>query len=168
MVKNEPELQEIDAGDEIYSWKAWEFEPHERSRMWYIFASLISVACIIYAVWTENYLFAIIILMIGIIFLVNNLRKPKIIDVHITNMGIVVGEEFHDYKEIKDFSLIYAPPEIKILYIDFHKVWMPLLTLPLEDADPNIVRESLLPYAFENLDREEESLTDMLKRVYKL
>jgi len=35
-------------------------------------------------------------------------------------------------------------------------------------VDPNAVRDSLLPYAFENLSREEEALTDMVKRLYKL
>ncbi len=106
--------------------------------------------------------------MMGIILLINNLKHPNRLHIHITDAGIVVGHHFYDYKDIKDFSVIYEPPEIKILYVDFNSVLEPLLVLPLEDADPNEVRDALLPYAFENLDREEETLTDMVRRMYKL
>jgi hypothetical protein len=43
-----------------------------------------------------------------------------------------------------------------------------LLAIPLEDTDPNIVRECLLPFCPENLDRTQEPLTDRLKKRYKL
>ena len=42
------------------------------------------------------------------------------------------------------------------------------LILELEDIDPNEVRELLLPYCLENLQRVEENLTDVLRRLYKL
>lgn len=158
----------IDAGEELYGWKTWEFLPHERSPLWYIFAAVLSVTLIIYAIWTTNYMFAIIILMMGIIFLIGNLRKPKVVDIHITTMGLVMNDKFYAYEEIKDFALVYAPPDIKWLYVDFNKVWMPMLTIPLENADPNIVREAMTPYAFENIELEEETLTDLVRRVYKV
>jgi len=164
----EAEDEHIDAGDGIFSWEAWEFLPHERSKLWYVVAAIVSVLLIVYAVWTTNYMFAIIILMIGIIFLVGNLRKPKRIHYHVTTLGIVANDKFYAYEEIKDFSLIYAPPYIKWLYVDFHRAWLPMLTIPLEDADPNEVRDAMLPYAFENIEREEETLTDMVRRLYKL
>lgn len=167
-VQELPEDSHIDAGEELYGWQTWEFMPHQRSMLWYVFASILSVVLIVYAIWVTNYMFAIIILMIGIIFLIGNLRKPEIVNVHVTTLGLVVNDKFYEYEEIKDFSLIYAPPDIKWLYVDFNKVWMPMLTIPLEDADPNIIREVMTPYAFENLEREEETLTDMVRRVYKL
>ncbi|MBU0613731.1 hypothetical protein KJ766_00385 [Patescibacteria group bacterium] len=163
-----PEFEEIDVGDEIVSWQAWEFPKHERGTLWYVIVGSIGVSLIVYAVISANYLFAIIILMIAVILIITGLRKPEIVQVYLTNLGVVFGEEFYPYQEIKDFSIAYNPPEVKLLYIDFHKVWRPLVSIPLEDADPNEVREVLLPYAFENLEREEEHLTDMMKRLYKL
>lgn len=158
----------VDAGESQVEWKIWEYPPHERSIVWFIVAGLVGSALLVYAIVSSNYLFAIIVLMMGIIMLIDGLRHPDRVDVHITDAGIVLGEKYYDFSMIKDFSIIYEPPEVKILYIDFNNVWQPLLVIPLEDVDPNVVRNSLLPYVFENLQREEETLTDTMRRLYKL
>ena len=167
----EPEILEeelIDAGEAQVSWKTWEYPPHERSVMWFIIAGIIGAALLVYAIVSTNYLFAIIVLMMGVILLIDGLRHPDRIDVHITDQGVVVGHNFYNFSALKDFSIIYAPPEVILLYIDFNNMWQPLLVVPLEDIDPNAVRDNLLPYVFENLSREEETLTDTLRRLYKM
>ncbi len=165
---NSPQEEVMDAGLAAYSWETWEFLPHLRSKRWYIVAGIITALLIVYSLWTANFMFAIIVLMIAVIFLALDLRKPARIQVHITDLGIVVDDKFYSFEEVKDFSVIYAPPEIKWLYVSFQKGWLPMLTIPLEDADPILVREALLPYCIENIERSEESLTDMMRRLYKL
>ncbi len=157
-----------DVGTPIVSWEAFEYTPNDRSKSWYIIASVIGAALLVYSIITSNYLFAIIVLMTGVILLMNGLKHPKRMEVHVTDMGIVVGETYHDYKDIKEFALVYEPPIVKTLYVDFNSVLKPMISIPLEDADPNAIRESLLPYVFENLEREDETLTDILRRVYKM
>ena len=161
-------VDEFDAGESLFTWKTWEYPPFERSVRWYLIASILAVALIAYSVYTENYLFAIIILMIGVLVLITSLRHPEKIDVHITSLGLVLGDDFHSYKEIKDFSIIYEPPAVKLLYIDFQSRLHPMVAIPIEDADPNLIREVLLPYVFENIDRESEGLTELVRRVYKI
>lgn len=158
----------VDVGNALVSWETWEYPPHERSKRWYIIISIIGVALLVYSIATANYLFAIIILMTGIIILINGMRQPNRMSVHITDMGIVLGDTFHDYKTIKEFAIVYEPPIVKTLYVDFNSVLKPMISIPLEDIDPNLVRQSLLPFAYENLAREDETLTDMLRRLYKL
>lgn len=165
-LEDQEEFQEV--GTSLISWETWDYPPVERSRTWYVIASILGAAMLVYAIVTANYLFAIILLMIGVILLMNGLRHPKRVEIHITNLGIVIGDTFHDYKDIKDFALVYEPPIVKNLYIDFNSVLRPLISISLEDIDPNLVREALLPFAFENLQREDEALTDILRRVYKL
>jgi len=158
----------IDVGESRLSWQTWEYPPHERSRSWFIVASVVGAGLLVYAIATGNFMFAIIILMMGIILLISTLRHPNRVHVHITDLGIVFGDQFFDFEGMKDFSIIYNPPEVKMLYVDFQRLWQPLLTIDLHDIDPNAVREQLLPYVFENLEREEETLTDMVRRMYKL
>lgn len=161
-------IEEIDAGESLLSWETLEFPKQERGTRWYVVSGVIAVALLVYSIYSTNYLFAIIILMVGVLTLVNSMRNPRAITVHLTTLGIVVGDDFHSFKEIKDFSLIYEPPQIKLLYVSFVSRWHPMIAVPLEEIDPNAVREILLPYVFENIDREEEGLTDMLRRVYKI
>ncbi|MFA6130948.1 MAG: hypothetical protein WC730_01650 [Patescibacteria group bacterium] len=170
--KNQKSLEEafdeIDVGDEIIAWEAWDNPPQERGRLWYAIAGGVAIALIVYAVMSANFLFAIIVLMTAVIMIMNGLRPAHLQKIHLTSLGIVYGDEFYPYQEIKDFSIIYQPPEVQILYIDFHKLWRPLIAIPLGDVDPNDVRAALLPFVFENLNREDEHLTDAVKRMYKL
>ncbi len=162
------EEQDINVGESLYSWEAWDKPPLERSRWWYITAGIISSGLVVYAVLTQNYLFALIILMLGIIMLVIGLKKPQRVTIHITNLGIVFHNEFYPFKEMKDFSIVYDPPEVKNLYVDFQSIVKPMLTIDLDDANPNAVRELLLQFVLENLNREEEHFADILRRLYKL
>lgn len=155
-------------GKILLSWEVDEYPNHDRSRTWYVLGAIISVALIVYAIATANFLFAVIILMCGIVTLISTFQPPEKINVAITSIGILVGEAFYLYKDLKDFSVAYDPPAVKLLYIDFQKPWQPLVSVPLEETDPNQVREYLLPFCVENLERTEETLTDAVRRVYKL
>ena len=157
----------IHVGDRLVSWEVDEYMRHTRSRRWYILSSILGAALIIFAIATSNFLFAVIILMIGVITLITTFTEPERINVIVTTTGIVVGDAYYDYQAIRDFSLAYEPPDVKHLYVDFNDLWKPLLAIPLEHVDPNSVREELLPYVIENLERTEERLTDAVRRVYK-
>ena len=158
----------LNLGEPIMNWEVDEYPNHVRSRTWYIVASIIGAVLIVYAIATANFLFAVLLLMIGVITLVSTFKEPDRVPVVITTTGIVVGDMYYDYQSIRDFSIAYDPPEVSLLYLDFHSSFHPVLSVPLEGRDPNDVRESLLPFVFENLERTDESLTDLFKRLYKL
>ncbi|OGL66891.1 hypothetical protein A2856_00075 [Candidatus Uhrbacteria bacterium RIFCSPHIGHO2_01_FULL_63_20] len=158
----------IHAGEHLLSWEVDEYPRHERSKRWYVIAAIVGVLLIVYSIWTANFMFALIVLMLGIIILLSTFKEPDRIAVILTTNGLVLGEAFYEYRNLKDFAIVYEPPTVKNLYIDFASKWRPLLTIPLEDTDPNRVREAMLPYLKEDLERTGETLTDVLQRVYKL
>ena len=158
----------IDAGAPMMSWESWEFPRSERSKRWYITASVVGLFLILYAVFTANFIFGVIVLMFAVITLLQDLKKPARLPAHITSKGLVFGDDFYPFEEIRDFSLTYDPPTINTLYVSFHSRLQPMLSIGLEELNPNDVRATLLPFVFENLEREGESLTDVLRRVYKL
>ncbi len=155
-------------GAPLANWQIDEYPREQRSTRWYVVMGLAAAACIIYALATANFLFAVIILMIGVITLVTTFQEPARMDVFITTTGIVIGNSFYEFRSINDFSIVYDPPHVKLLYVTFVQAWRPMLAIPLEDVDPNEVRDQLLPYCLENLNRSSERLTDRLRRVYKL
>lgn len=166
--EQEVKTRVIDVGDELLSWETWEFPLVERSRRWYIIAGSLGIGLILYGILTANFVFSVIVLMFAVITLMRDLKKPDRVQVFLTTAGVVLGGEFYKYEDIRDFSITYDPPDVKSLYITFHRRFQPMLSISLEDMNPNVVRTALLPYAFENLQREGESLTDVLRRVYKL
>ncbi len=156
------------AGRELMAWEVDEYPRAIRSGRWYAIAAVVGAGLIIYSVVTQNFLFAVIVLMLGVITLVSTFREPNRIEVIITTAGIVIGEAFYDYRSVNDFSIAYNPPKVKQLYFSFRSVIQPLLSIPLENVDPNEVRSYLIEYCRENLERTEETLTDTLRRVYKV
>lgn len=157
----------IDVGRILLSWETWDLPPVERSTRWYVIAAVLGIGMIIYSLLTANFLFALIIVMFAVILLMRDLRKPSRVMIAITTDGIAYHHDFYPYKDIRDFAVIYEPP-ISNVYISFNNRLTPPLSISLEDTDPNEVRAQLLPFVFENLDRDNESLTDTLSRVYKL
>lgn len=155
-------------GEIMVDWEVDEYPQHERSKWWYLIMGVIGVGLIVYSIATANFLFAVIILMGGIIMLLAQFVKPSRIPVVITTTGVIVGDTYYDFQAVRDFSIAYDPPDVKILYLDFYALSHPLISIPLEDVDPNTVRESLLPFCMENLHRTEEGLNDVMRRLYKL
>ena len=144
-----------------------DYVEHHRIIFWYIIWGLITIGLIIYAIFTNNYLFIIIILLITAIILIQNRRIPKKVDLHITNLGLKIDDSFTPYKEIKEFWLVYNPPEVKKIFFNPQSSIRPIFSVPLEKQNPLKVREYLLKYLKENLDNEDESLSDMLNRRFK-
>src|SRR3990167_4470009 len=119
------EAQGIDAGAALLSWETWEYPPVERSRRWYVIASVLGIALLLYALLTANFVFAVIILMFAVIQLMKDLRKPSRMEIHITTGGIVFGNDFYPYENVRDFSLVYYPPDVKTLYVSFNGFMAP-------------------------------------------
>jgi len=149
-------------------WDFPEYIKHERKRGWYIWISLIGLSIIIYSLFTANYLFALLIVMFGIILVINHRQHPRKVEFKIDHKGIYVDGKFYSYKEIDKFWVIYQPPHAKNLYFEFKTSIRPKLSIPLEKQDPLEIKSFLRQYLEEDLEQEEESLTDVIGRVFKL
>lgn len=160
--------EQTEIGEPVFEWEIDEYPRYQRSRTWYIVAVLAGVALIVYAIANANFLFAVIILMVGVIMLISTFKEPDRVPVMITTTGVLIDDMYYDFDAIKDFAIVYDPPVTKILYVDFQSKWHPMLSIPLEEMDPNQVRSALLPFCTENLSRTEERLTDVARRMYKL
>ena len=163
-----PSPDAVDAGDILFTWETWEYPPTERSGRWYAIAASAGLFCLIYAMFTANYIFAVIVVMFAVIIMMRDIRKPGRTQTYITTGGVVFADRLYTFKDIQDFSITYDPPQVKNLYLTFNRTSQPMLSIPLEDANPNLVRAALLPFVYENLARDGETLTDTLRRVYKL
>jgi len=105
--------------------------------------------------------------MFTLIIFLHSTKKPDKVSLAITEDGLEVGNNFYLYKEIKKFWIIYEPPDVKNLYFDF-KGLRPTLIIPLENKNPVQIRKILLDYLDEDLEKEDESLSEYLGRKLKI
>ena len=157
------------ASRKTIQWEIPEYEKHTKDRRWYIIAAIISLALIAYAVFTRNYLFALIIVIIDFIIITRDGQEPLVVLFSIEPTGIAVGQRFYSYETFKDFAVVYRPDDnIKRLYINFKNSLRPHLSIPLKEASPVEVRNYLLRFLAEDLERNDAPLSEGLSKLLKL
>lgn len=155
-------------GQEYFGWLVDEFPRYDRGFFWYVFMTVAWVALLIYSVINANFLFALIIVMFALVMYLSNIRKANKIRFSVTDVGILVGETFYPYKDIKRYWFIYEPPEVKNLYFEFKSALSPRVSVDLGDMNPNEVRQVLNQFVYEDLNEDEEPISDFLARLFKL
>ena len=105
-------------GQVLHEWSVQEYEKHERGLRWYVFMGTVGVALVVYALFTGNFLFAVIIVLFAIILFLQSHQEPTKILFQITDLGLVIGSRFYPYSELNNFYLVYNPPEVKTLFLE--------------------------------------------------
>lgn len=163
------EEKKNDYGKKITGWKVPEFDKHKREQGWYILASIAAILLIVYAFLSGNFLFAAIIVIGALIIILHDGQEPLMVNFVITDEGLIVGKRFYDYDAIKNFSIVYKPKDnIKNLYFEFKNVIKPRLSIPLKNLNPLPIRENLLKYLAEDLERTDQPLSEALAKMFKL
>jgi hypothetical protein len=173
MVNNEQNKSETvedetnDFGDIYATWEFSEHEKHQRSKVWYLIFGIIIVALFTYAYFDANPLLALIVILGMVTFIVSEFRGPDIHNCVITEDGLILGAVFYGYDEIKNFYIIFQPPKVKMLYIEPKGIWRQRVGIPLESQDPVAIRELLLEFLPEDMDKEDEPASDFIGRLFK-
>jgi hypothetical protein len=159
---------QIEKGNTLLNWHFPEFEKYERTPAWYIALFIIAGALLVYAILSESFLFAVIIVMSTIIILLWHRKEPAELDINIMEAGIEIGNKFYMYKEIKSFFIIYEPPHVTTLFIQLKTNTKPRISIPLNGQNPVKVRDLLLNFVEEDVDKNDEPGSDYLVRALKL
>lgn len=165
----EPEILHSEHGRAVFEWIVPKYFKYARSRAWYITAGVVAAALLIYAFKTSNLLFAIIIVMLAInIMVLNTLGEPGEMRFALTERGVVWGANYYPYIEVSNFWIVYQPPAVKNIYLEFKSFAKPRIQVPLGDQNPIAVREFLKKFVREDATRNDEPGSDYLGRVLKI
>lgn len=159
---------ESDYGKILALWDFPEFIKYERSKLWYIGFAVIFLALLVYAYFSNNLLFAIILAIFAIIYLSSAKAEPVTIETAITEDGIFIGSKFIPYEDFRAFYIIYYPPEIKNLYLETRSIFKQRIVIPLENENPVYIRQILLKYLEEDTKKEEIPTSESISKILKL
>jgi hypothetical protein len=149
-------------------WNIPEFHDHKRGKRWYIVALTVMALLILYSVLTSNFLFAIILIVVGITMTLHDRRDTPEVSFEIAENGINIGKQHYSFNQFKSFWMYYEPDEAKMLFMEFKSGIRPRLSIPLQNKNPLKIRSILLQYLTENVEREHEPLSEQLTRLLKL
>lgn len=160
--------EQANTGEVVFSWNVSEYQQHERSSRWYLTSGVIGGLLLLYSLISGNYLFTLVVVLFGIILFLQDAKPPMDVFFAITEAGIIVGELYYPFKEITSYWIVYNPPEVKTIYFTTKNVLKHRLQVNLLDNDPLPIRDFLNQFLLEDVDKEEEPLSDRLSRVFKL
>lgn len=152
----------------LAEWEIPEYDKYRRTIWWYLIMGGGGVLLLVYAIWTLNFLFAIIIAIIAVIIYLHERRDPDMLEFKILKSGILLDQTFISYKRIKFFWMIYEPPHTKNLYFSIDRTLRNELSVPLINMNPVFVRSVLLRYLDEDLDTEHISTDDTYGRIFRI
>ena len=169
MLDNDNSIKHNILGKIYKEWDVLEFDTHERSKTWYIIATVIAFLMMIFAYFTANFLFAIIIIITALIIILRDGQESNSVKVKITDQGIILGRKFYEYDEIKNFSIIHKPQYgIKNLYLNFNNILSHRITISLDKVKPLQIREILLQYLPEDLERIDPPISESISKFFKI
>jgi hypothetical protein len=151
----------------LLEWKTPEFIPLERGPVWYSAASVIVVSLVVYAIFTDSATMAIVFILLAGMFFMTHKKRPRIVDVRITKLGVFYDKTFYHYTIINAFWIVYNPPFVRVLYLRLGGKTYRLVKIELNDQDPTEVRR-LLSKELPEVEGMEEHTFDMLTRLLRL
>jgi len=147
----------------LVHWRGPDFEHYPRSKKWYTGASIIIALIVLYALWTNSIIMAIVFALIWLVGYLQLSRPAKVIDFAVTYDGILVGDEIYDFDEIQSFWIFYEPPHTRIISLHVKGYLRPYLHIPLHQVDPVIVHTKLVEFIPE--EKQEQNIVDIMERL---
>lgn len=147
----------------LLHWQGPEFEHYTKEKIWYVVASVILSAIIIYALVTNSPVMAILFVTIGIVGYIQLEKFPRVLDFKVTIDGVMAGRELYEFDNIKSFWIFYEPPHTKILSLHTDAILTPYIHIPVHQIDPVELREILLEFIPEV--KQKPTLIDTVERV---
>jgi hypothetical protein len=161
-------MEEQHYGEVLAEWSAPAYPHYHRGALWYGIAAVIGAALLVYAFISNNFLFAVIVVMFAITLMLQTSRKPEMMAVTVVSTGVLFGGRFIPYRDLKSFWIVYEPPMTKSLYLDFKRAFFPHVTILLEDVDPVELRLVLKKYLPEDGEHEGEPAVDIFSKIFKI
>jgi len=155
-------------GETYLSWEVDEYPKYRHSFAWYAVAGLAGLGLLWYALATVNFLFALIVIIFAIVVVLSGTREPHRIPVALTEDGIEMGTRFYPYREFDRFWIVYEPPLVKTMYLESRSAMRPPFGVPLEDVNPNTVRQTMVAVVREDLEQDNEPFSDSLARLLRI
>src|SRR3989344_8538321 len=148
-----------------FVWTAPEFVHYPKNKTWYVVASVIGVILVGYFLVHKDFLtsalFALLFLML--VFLAR--EKPREVRITLSGRGLKINEMALPYQQIKFFWIVYEPPTVKTLNFETTAYLNRFVTVQLADTDPVAIREFLLQYLLEDLDRQEQTVDTISRKL---
>jgi len=152
----------------VFYWQHPDYVIYHKDTRWYIISIILLILAVAWSVFDKNYLFGVFLIMFYLVVLLYENRPPEMVEFAVTPQGLKSGNNFYYYRELDHFFMIYQADGIKNLYVEFKNPLKGRLIVPLDGQNAVAIRDYLLNFISEDLEREAEPLSEQLRRWLKI
>lgn len=146
---------------EKLQWSALEYEEKDRTNDWFWALGVIVVTSSVAAIIYENYFFAALLFLSGMLLWFFAIKKPEMVSYELNDRGLKIRTQLYPYENIKSFWVqVDRDGEGKLsptLFINSERFFMPVLSIPIEEAIADDIHDIML-----SRNIEEEEMKDHL------
>lgn len=148
----------------IMHWKADRFEDIDRHPRWHMIVFISLVIMLAYALFSENFLLAIITILSGLLIYLFEKMPAKTFRFGITTNGVFAQDRIYEFSALESFWIFYEPWKNgrKELSLKRKGAFFTHANIPLGKVDPTKVRNILLHFLPE--EEHQETIFDSLER----
>ncbi len=158
-------------GEEIFSWVAHDYHPHERGALWYIIFSIIILSISIWSLISEpewGWITSATILIFAATYFYVHKDGHKDHEIRCFERGILIdGRRYIDWDEFEGFWFIYNETAA-ILNLEYKGNKDQRVVLQMGANLPDIFQEKLRSLDLIELEDRKEALSDLWVRALKL
>lgn len=123
-------------------WSAFEYEEKKRSADWFWALGVVVMASSAASLIYGNYFFAMLLVLGGVLLGFFAIKKPGMISYELGEKGLKVKDRIFLYENIKSFWV--QPGEKPTLFIKSERIFMPILSIPIEQSLAGRIRDFML------------------------
>ncbi len=131
-----------------FKWNTLEYKEKKRSTDWYWAVGIITIAIIVIAIFLQNFLFAVLILISVATLMIFVVREPKVMECTVNERGIILDTYLHPYSELESFWITHNDSEPKLILKSKRQI-LPLTVIEIETVDPSELRVYILNFITE-------------------
>jgi len=135
------------------SWNAPEYVHTPKTAEWFFAFGIISIALIVTSVLLGNFLFAGVLVLASLALLFYSNRAPDFVVIAIEQKGIRFGETFYQYEKLASFWIEENANDTRLL-LKQSQTFSFLISIPIENIHPNLVRSAMKDYLPEEMLKE--------------
>lgn len=131
---------------EQVSWNAPEHTHTDKGNDWFWALGIIAVSGAVVALLFKNFLFALLIVIGAFTMALLAARPPRTLQFTLTERGILIDDALYPYQMLVAFWIQEHQDDHPLLIVDSRRFLTPHLLIPLDDVDPEEIREYLLEH----------------------
>lgn len=151
----------------VFEWSFYDPEPIVRNNKWYLLFGLVLGFLMLSAAFTQNWLFLMILFIVGALIVARAVMPSNKVFVAITRTGLLIDNSLRLYDVIESFWVVIHDQENATLYFDTVGFVDPQIVVPCHSEDVSQIRRILSRYLPEDIDKE-EGLADAIIRFLKI